>query len=72
MIESAEHIGWLGVHFDTRLTFKHHTTTWCGEAIKAAQYIRRLSLVRRRAASGALVKAVDASIVAVATYESEV
>ncbi|KAI0991298.1 hypothetical protein K3495_g16889, partial [Podosphaera aphanis] len=26
-IESAEHIRWLGVYLDTRLTFKHHVET---------------------------------------------
>ncbi|KAI1004639.1 hypothetical protein K3495_g3578 [Podosphaera aphanis] len=53
-IEPAEHIRWLGVHLDPRLNFKHHTTTWCGKAIRAAQQMRRFNSTYRGAAPKAL------------------
>lgn len=72
LIEPAEHIRWLGVHLDPRLNFKHHVTTWCGKALKAAEHIRRLNSVKRGAAPGPLVRAVDSCILSVAMYGSEV
>ncbi|KAI0998159.1 hypothetical protein K3495_g10032 [Podosphaera aphanis] len=54
IIEPAEHIQWLGVYLDTRLTFKHHVSTWCGEALKAAHILRRLNSTHRGAAPAAL------------------
>ena len=71
-IKPAEHIRWLGVHLDPKLSFKHHVTTWCGKALKAAQHIRRLNSVRRGAAPSALVTVVDMCVVPVATFGADV
>ncbi|KAI0992044.1 hypothetical protein K3495_g16142, partial [Podosphaera aphanis] len=71
-IEPAENIRWLGVYLDSKLTFKHHVTTWCGKALKAAQHMRKLSPVSRGAAPGPLVTAVDSCVVPVATFAAEV
>ncbi|KAI1005977.1 hypothetical protein K3495_g2240 [Podosphaera aphanis] len=72
LIEPAEHIRWLGVNLDSRLNFKHHVTTWCEKALKAAQHMRRFNSTYRGAAPKALVRAVDTCIVPVATFRSEV
>ncbi|KAI0995754.1 hypothetical protein K3495_g12426 [Podosphaera aphanis] len=56
----------------TQLTFKHHVTTWCGKALKAAQHVRKLSHVSRGAAPGPLVAAVDSCVVPEATFAAEV
>ncbi|KAI0993628.1 hypothetical protein K3495_g14556, partial [Podosphaera aphanis] len=71
-IEPSQHIRWLGVHLDSKLSFKHHVTTWCGKALKVAQHMRRLNPVRRGATPGPLVTAVNACVVSVATYGAEV
>ncbi|KAI0992330.1 hypothetical protein K3495_g15856, partial [Podosphaera aphanis] len=71
-IESAEHIRWLGVYLDTRLTFKHHVETWCGKALKAAHLLRQFNSTHRGAAPAALVRAVDSCIVSVATYGADI
>lgn len=71
-IEPAQHIHWPGVHLDTHLTFKHHVATWCGKAMNLARHMRRLNSVQRGAAPKALITAVDACIVPVATYGAEV
>ncbi|KAI1007792.1 hypothetical protein K3495_g447 [Podosphaera aphanis] len=44
VIESAEHIRWLRVCLDTRLTFKHHVSTWCRMTLKAAHLLRQSTL----------------------------
>ncbi|KAI1004666.1 hypothetical protein K3495_g3552 [Podosphaera aphanis] len=72
LVEPAEHIRWLGVHLDQKLSFKHHVTTWCSKALKAAQHMRRLNSVKCGAAPGPLVTAVNACIVPVATFGAEV
>ncbi|KAI1001737.1 hypothetical protein K3495_g6465 [Podosphaera aphanis] len=72
LIEPAEHIRWLGVHLDPRLNFKHHVTTWCEKALRAAQHMRRFNSTYRGAAPKALVRAVDTCIVPIATFGSEV
>lgn len=72
LIEPADHIRWLGVHLDPRLNFKHHVTTWCGKAMKAAQHMRRFNSTFRGAAPGPLVGAVDMCIVSLATFGSDV
>ncbi|KAI0991464.1 hypothetical protein K3495_g16723, partial [Podosphaera aphanis] len=56
-IEPAEHIRWLGVYLDSRLSFKHHVATWCGKALKVAHHMRRLNPVLRGAAPSPLVAA---------------
>ena len=71
-IKPAEHIRWLGVHLDPKLSFKHHVATWCGKALKAAQHIRRLNSVKRGAAPSALATAVDMCVVPVATFGADV
>ena len=71
-IKPAEHIRWLGVHLDPKLTFKHHVTTWCGKALKTAQHLRRLNSVSRGAAPRMLVTAVDMCVVPVATFGADV
>ncbi|KAI0995064.1 hypothetical protein K3495_g13118 [Podosphaera aphanis] len=71
-IEPAENIRWLGVYLDSQLTFKHHVTTWCGKALKAAQHMRKLSPVSRGAAPGPLVAAVNSCVAPVATFAAEV
>ena len=71
-IEPAEHIRWLGIYLDPQLTFKHHVTAWCGKALKIAQHLRRLNSVKRGAAPKALIAAVDACVVPVATFGAEV
>ncbi|KAI1004647.1 hypothetical protein K3495_g3568 [Podosphaera aphanis] len=68
----AENIRWLGVCLDSQLTFKHHVTTYCGKAPKAAQHMRKLSPVSRGAAPGPLIAAVDSCVVPVATFAAEV
>lgn len=60
MISPAENIRWLGVHLDSRLSFKHHVTTWSAKALYLAQYVRRLNPVQRGTAPKALVTAKDA------------
>ncbi|KAI0991474.1 hypothetical protein K3495_g16713, partial [Podosphaera aphanis] len=72
IIEPAEHIRWLGVYLDTRLTFKHHVSTWCGKALKAGHLLRQLNSTHRGAAPAALVGAVDSCIVSVATYGADI
>lgn len=72
LIKPADHIGWLGVHLDPRLNFNHHITTWCVKALKVGQHTRRLNPVKRGAAPGPLVRAVDSCILYIATYDSEV
>ncbi|KAI0995289.1 hypothetical protein K3495_g12893 [Podosphaera aphanis] len=72
LVEPAEHIRWLGVHLDQKLSFKHRVTTWCSKALKAAQHMCRLNSVKRGAAPGPLVTAVNACIVPVATIGAEV
>ncbi|KAI1005855.1 hypothetical protein K3495_g2360 [Podosphaera aphanis] len=72
LIEPAEHIRWLGVHLDPRLNFQHHVTQWCGNAMKVAQHMRRFNSAYRGAAPMPLVRAVDACIVPVATFGSDV
>ncbi|CCU76238.1 TE1b-like protein [Blumeria hordei DH14] len=72
LIEPADHIRWLGVHLDPRLNFKHHVTTWCGKAMKAAQQMRRFNSTSRGAAPRPLVGAVDMCIVSLATFGSDV
>ncbi|KAI0995925.1 hypothetical protein K3495_g12256, partial [Podosphaera aphanis] len=72
LIEPAEHIRWLGVHLDPRLNFKHHVTTWCEKALRAARHMRRFNSTYRGAAPKALVRAVDTCIVPIATFGSEV
>lgn len=72
MIQPAEHIRWLGVYFDPHLSFKYHVLTWCAKALKLAQHMRRLSSVKRGASPKALITAVDACIIPVATYGAEV
>ena len=71
-VEPAEHIRWLGVHLDPRLNFQHHVTQWCGNAMKVAQHMRRFNSAYRGAAPMPLVRAVDACIVPVATFGSDV
>lgn len=71
-IMPAEHIRWLGVHLDSKLSFKHHIVTWCGKALKVAQHMKRLNPILRGAAPGPLVTAVDAYVVPVATFGTEV
>lgn len=68
----TEHIRWPGVLLDSKLSFKHHTATWCGKELKVAQHMKRLSPVFRGAAPGPLVKAVDACVVPVATVGADV
>ncbi|KAI0996528.1 hypothetical protein K3495_g11653 [Podosphaera aphanis] len=72
LIEPAEHIRWLGVHLDPRLNFQYHVTQWCGNAMKVAQHMRRFNSAYRGAAPEPLVRAVDACIVPVATFGSDV
>ena len=72
MIEPANHIRWLGVHLDPRLSFKHHMATWCGKALKMAQHMRILNSVKRGADLGPLITAVDASVVPATTFGSKV
>jgi hypothetical protein len=71
-IEPAEHIRWLGVHLDSKLSFKQHVATWCSKALKMAQHMRRLNPVKRGAISGALVTAVNTCVIPVATFGAEV
>ncbi|KAI1002860.1 hypothetical protein K3495_g5342 [Podosphaera aphanis] len=72
LVQPAEHIRWLGVHLDQKLSFKHHVTIWCSKALKTAQHMRRLYSVKRGAALGPLVTAVNACIVPVANFGAEV
>lgn len=72
MILPAENIRWLGMFLDSRLLFKHHVTTWSAKALSLAQNLRRLNFVQRGAAPKALIKAIDACIVPVATFGAEV
>ena len=67
-IEPAEHIRWLGVHLDAKLSFKHHVVTWCSKALKMAQYMKRLNPVERGATPGALITAVNTCVIPVATF----
>ncbi|KAI0994897.1 hypothetical protein K3495_g13283 [Podosphaera aphanis] len=71
-IEPAEHIRWLGVYLDSRLSFKHHVATWCGKALKVAHHMRRLNPVLRGAAPSPLVAAVSSCVVPVATFGADV
>ena len=72
VIEPADHIRWLGIHLDNRLNFKHHVATWSSKALKIAHHLRRLNYVKRGAAPRALVTAVEACVVSVATYGADV
>ncbi|KAI1007857.1 hypothetical protein K3495_g373 [Podosphaera aphanis] len=60
------------MYLDSQLTSKHHVTTWCGKALKAAQHMRKLSPVSRGAAPDPLVAAVDSCVVPLATFAAEV
>ena len=71
-IDPAEHIRWLGVHLDNRLNFKHHVASWCTKALKVAHHLRRLNAIKRGAAPKALITAVEACVVSVATYGADV
>ncbi|POS87841.1 hypothetical protein EPUL_001568 [Erysiphe pulchra] len=72
LIKPAKHISWLGIYLDSRLTFKHNVSTWCGKALKLAQHMRRLNSVSRGAAPKALIMAMNACVIPIATYRSEV
>ena len=72
MIELAEHIRWLGIHLDSKLSFKNHVAMWSAKAIKIAQLLRRVNSVKRGAAPGPLVTVVDACVVPMATYGADV
>ena len=72
LIEPSDHIRWLGVHPDPRLSFKPHVATWCGKALKMAQHMRKSNSVKRGADQGPLIATVNACVVPVATFGAEV
>lgn len=72
MITPVEIIRWLGVHLDSRPSFKHHVTTWSAKTLYLAQHIRRLSSVYRATVPKALVTVIDSCIIPVATFGSAV
>ena len=64
-------IRWLGVHFDRRLTFKHHISTWASKATTVANHLRGLNRVTQGSPPFATAKAATACVLPIATYGAE-
>ena len=72
IIKTADHIRWLGVYLDSKLSFRDHVTRWCAKALKVAQHLRQLNSTRRGAPPGLSVTAVDMCVIPVATFGADV
>lgn len=64
-------VRWLGVYFDTKLTFRHHVETWAAKAAKVANHIRSLNKVLKGAPPAPTALAAAACVLPVALYRAE-
>lgn len=62
---------WLGVYFDSKLTFRQHVETWGSRAHKAAAHLRGLNRVMAGAPPRLTALAANACVMPVATYGAE-
>ena len=65
-------IRWLGVHLDSTLSFKKHVEVWCSKARNLACLLWRACPVLRGAAPHAMVQLMEACVLSVAMYGSDV
>jgi ribonuclease HI len=62
---------WLGVHFDSKLSFKTHVESWATKARATANGLRAIGNTTRGAPARLLRQAVTACVLPVATYAAE-
>lgn len=70
-IECKKVVRWLGVYFDSKLTFRTHVETWGARAHKAAAHLRGLNRVMSGAPPQLTALAANACVLPVATYGAE-
>lgn len=71
-IEPKASIRWLGVHLDSRLSFKTHVETMTSKALKAGNFLRSLNKAQKGSPPDAVALAAKACVVPVALYEADV
>lgn len=69
---STDPVRWLGVYFDTKLTFRPHVETWGAKAHKIAAHLRCLNRVTQGTPPRATAKAAAACVLPTALFASEV
>lgn len=65
IVDLADHIHWLRLYLDSRLSFKQHVAIWCSKSLKVTHHSREINSVKRGAAPRALFFAVDACVASV-------
>lgn len=72
IFEADELTMWQGIHLDSKLSFRNHVDKWCSKVLRIAQLMSKLNLILRGVIPKPLIKALEVSIVSVATFGVEV
>ena len=67
-IPPQDSMRWLGVHLDSRLSFKKHVEVMTGKALKAANFLRSLNKTIKGSPPDAVAMAAKACVIPVALY----
>ncbi|RFU78212.1 reverse transcriptase [Trichoderma arundinaceum] len=64
-------VRWLGIHLDSRLSFRKHVEAMASKALKAANFLRSLNQVQKGSPPDAVAKAAKACVTPVALFGAE-
>ncbi|KKO96446.1 hypothetical protein THAR02_11453, partial [Trichoderma harzianum] len=70
-IAPQDSVRWLGIHLDSRLSFKKHLGIIKGKALKAANFLRSLNKTQKGSPPDAVAVAAKACVAPVALYGTE-
>lgn len=70
-IEPQDTVRWLGVHLDSRLSFRKHVEVMTGKALKAANFLKSLNKTQKGSPPDAVALAAKACVAPVALYGME-